>query len=279
MRFTVGRKELKVMAKVSTLRLINRKIAFFVVCLVPVYVVNHFAAFKPASKPLFSKPAVFQNVVFGTYPDVPISVTGDIPVTEFKRGRVLAFGGTEFPGLRFSAIPGEGYFAVRAWNNFSFDTVIGQITLPGAELSVFHVSGEFRVARLTPDNIHRSTPFMGNTTATVPAVDDSGKCFYLTVKVTAYCKYACCCGDSADGITATGIDADRKGIAVAADKRNRVVNLGDRLDIPQYGTWIAVDDVGGKVGAGQVDIRVPTHAFAKSLGVRYLRVRVWRKAE
>jgi 3D (Asp-Asp-Asp) domain-containing protein len=107
--------------------------------------------------------------------------------------------------------------------------------------------------------------------------DPEYEAYRIYVNATHYCPGPCCCGDSADGITATGSNAYRKGVAVAKDAEFRVLPLGTRIDVPEYGAWIPIDDVGGAVTAGQIDIRVPTHALAVSLGTKRIKIRVWRK--
>lgn len=104
----------------------------------------------------------------------------------------------------------------------------------------------------------------------------------LTVEATAYCLCRKCCGPGAKGETYTGRRASGPGLAVSRRKGQRVVPLGARVQIlsrhpliPRYaGRTVRVDDVGGGVRAGSVDIRVKTHAQAVAWGRRQVRVRI-----
>jgi len=96
---------------------------------------------------------------------------------------------------------------------------------------------------------------------------------YMTVRATAYCPCSKCCGEDADGYTATMRDAKLKGVAI--DKR--LIPLGSRLDIPGYGNWVLADDVGGAIKGNRIDVRFKTHQEALNWGVKTLRIRVWRK--
>lgn len=96
---------------------------------------------------------------------------------------------------------------------------------------------------------------------------------HRTVKVTAYCQCEKCCQGFADGKTATMRDAGLPGVAV--DKH--LIPLGSRLDIPGYGNWQLADDVGGKIKGDHIDVRFNSHEEAKAWGVKFLKIRVWRK--
>jgi 3D (Asp-Asp-Asp) domain-containing protein len=107
----------------------------------------------------------------------------------------------------------------------------------------------------------------------------------LRVVATAYCPCAKCCGECADGVTATGRDAKLPGVAV--DKS--VIALGSRIDIPHYfrgpnknGSWILADDVGGAIkkdanGNDRIDVRFSTHREAKQWGTKKIKIRIWTK--
>ena len=75
--------------------------------------------------------------------------------------------------------------------------------------------------------------------------------------VTAYCPCAVCCGDSADGITATGTVATQ-GRTVAVDPF--VIPLGSTVVIDGH-EYIA-EDVGGAVDGNRVEIYFDSHEDA-----------------
>lgn len=91
------------------------------------------------------------------------------------------------------------------------------------------------------------------------------------VRITAYCMGPCCrCGTH--GVTCTG-DHSLRGAAVSRHAGFRVLPLGSRLYVPGYGA-ARIDDVGGKVGRGQIDVRFRTHRQAARWGTRWARVLV-----
>lgn len=92
---------------------------------------------------------------------------------------------------------------------------------------------------------------------------------FLVLVATGYCPGPCC--SDGDGVTATGRDARTKGVAVDP----RVIPLGSRLDVPDYGAWVPADDVGGAIKGNRIDIRFASHSEAKAFGRRKVRVRVW----
>jgi len=94
---------------------------------------------------------------------------------------------------------------------------------------------------------------------------------YEIYKVTAYCPCSLC--TNGDGITATGRDAYTIGVAVDES----IIPLGSRLDIPEYGTWVLADDVGGAIKNKHIDIRFKTHQEALNWGVKKLKIRIWRR--
>ncbi|HEX6970762.1 MAG TPA: G5 domain-containing protein [Limnochordia bacterium] len=89
----------------------------------------------------------------------------------------------------------------------------------------------------------------------------------ITVEATAYYPGPESTGDSADGLTATGIRA-RRGI-VAVDPR--VIPLGSRLYIPGYGVALAAD-IGGAIQGYRVDLCFDTYEEAIHYGRRKVQV-------
>ena len=102
---------------------------------------------------------------------------------------------------------------------------------------------------------------------------------HVRLLVTGYCPGECCCGDHADGLTATGEDAQNPGVAVDPE----LIRLGARLDIPGYGElrgwWSPADDVGGKIKGNRIDVRFASHREAIEWGKKLLKVRVWEKSQ
>jgi len=116
---------------------------------------------------------------------------------------------------------------------------------------------------------------------TIGATSSPYRAEWRTVTATAYCPCRRCCGNHADGRTATGRCAYSAGVAVDPG----VIPLGARLDIPGYtrgaggnGSWIPADDVGGAIDGAHIDVRFRTHSEALRWGVRRIRVRVWTRS-
>lgn len=95
--------------------------------------------------------------------------------------------------------------------------------------------------------------------------------------VTAYCPCEKCCGDSADGITASG-HRIRPGEKFAAAEGRRY-EFGIMVSIPGYndGRPVPILDRGGAIKGNRIDVFFPTHAEALAWGVYHLRVKVFRE--
>jgi 3D (Asp-Asp-Asp) domain-containing protein len=85
-------------------------------------------------------------------------------------------------------------------------------------------------------------------------------------RVTAYCPCRLCCGPRACGITASGSRADHPLVAAP-----RSIPFGTVLAVPGYGR-VKVEDRGGAIGDGRLDVLMPTHAEALAWGVKYLEI-------
>jgi len=103
------------------------------------------------------------------------------------------------------------------------------------------------------------------------------KPYKIWVTATAYCPCSKCCGNGSPGITATGTDAYKAGVAIDP----RLIPKNSHLDIPGYnrgpsknGSWILCDDVGGAIKGLHIDVRFKTHREAKKWGIKRLLVRV-----
>lgn len=117
------------------------------------------------------------------------------------------------------------------------------------------------------------TLFMLMFTSTTMGSSVGWKSKRIEVRVTAYCPCKICCGNHANGKTATGRDAYKNGVAVDPT----IIPLGSRLDIPGYGNWQLADDVGGAIKNNHIDVRFKTHKEALKWGTKTIKIRVWIK--
>lgn len=90
-----------------------------------------------------------------------------------------------------------------------------------------------------------------------------------TFTVTAYCPCVACCGDSADGITATGTIATQ-GRTVAVDPF--VIPLGSVVVIDGH-EYIA-EDIGGAIDGNHVEIFFDSHEDALIWGKKVMEVEI-----
>lgn len=97
----------------------------------------------------------------------------------------------------------------------------------------------------------------------------------FTARVTAYCQGPCCCGNSADGITANGHRIRPGEKFVAADRRYA---FGTMLAIPGYNESrpVPVWDRGGAIKGNKLDVYFDSHKEALKWGVRNLQVSIER---
>jgi 3D (Asp-Asp-Asp) domain-containing protein len=107
------------------------------------------------------------------------------------------------------------------------------------------------------------------------ASGDAGAGEWRTVRmrVTGYCPCAKCCGQYADGITATGHKIQPGDAFVAADKR---YSFGTEMIIPGYNNDqpVKVLDRGGAIRGNKLDAFFHTHQEALQWGVKYLDIKV-----
>jgi 3D (Asp-Asp-Asp) domain-containing protein len=102
----------------------------------------------------------------------------------------------------------------------------------------------------------------------------------VSMLVTAYSPDERSCGDSADGITASGYSVWTNGMKmVAAD--SRFLPLGSLVSVPGYddGQVVPVLDRGGAIKGQRLDVLFPTHEIARQWGVQTLSVIVWEYAD
>ena len=91
----------------------------------------------------------------------------------------------------------------------------------------------------------------------------------LQAEVTAYCPCAQCCGQYADGITASGHRIQPGDRFVAAD-----LPFGTLIHVPGYGL-VPVLDRGGAIKGDRIDVYFDTHAQALRWGRQRLTVSVF----
>lgn len=95
----------------------------------------------------------------------------------------------------------------------------------------------------------------------------------VRMRVTAYCPCEKCCGEFADGITASGHKIEPGDCFVAADRN---FPFGTELIVPDYNAnrLVKVLDRGGAITGERLDVFFPTHEQALQWGVRNLDVKV-----
>ena len=98
----------------------------------------------------------------------------------------------------------------------------------------------------------------------------------VEMNVSAYCPCEKCCGEFADGITASGEPAEGK--LIAAPKK---YSFGTKMSVPGYGTAF-VEDRGGAIKGNKIDLLftdkdgVSGHQRALNWGRQYLTVKVYK---
>ena len=97
--------------------------------------------------------------------------------------------------------------------------------------------------------------------------------YEVEMNVSAYCKGSCCCGDFADGITASGMPAEGKLIAAPPE-----YPFGVRMNVPGYGEALVLDR-GSAIKGNKIDLLFPTHQEALEWGRQYLTVKIYKENE
>lgn len=95
----------------------------------------------------------------------------------------------------------------------------------------------------------------------------------VSMRVTAYCPCAKCCGKYADGVTANGHRIRPGEWFAAADKS---LPFGTMIAIPGYndGRPVPVWDRGGAIKGDRLDVFFPTHKEALQWGVKQVEVSI-----
>jgi 3D (Asp-Asp-Asp) domain-containing protein len=96
----------------------------------------------------------------------------------------------------------------------------------------------------------------------------------IRMEVTAYCPCKKCCGENAQGITASGHDIsynDSRFVAADTDR----LPFGTKLMIPGYhAAPVEVIDRGGAIKGHKLDVFYPTHEEALQWGRQWVNVTV-----
>jgi 3D (Asp-Asp-Asp) domain-containing protein len=98
---------------------------------------------------------------------------------------------------------------------------------------------------------------------------------YKTMRVTAYCPCEKCCGSGSPGVTASGLVIQEGDRFVAAP---RSIAMKTWIRIPGYNNNepVRVEDRGGAVTEGRLDVYFDSHTEAIKFGVKYIRVEIAR---
>lgn len=91
----------------------------------------------------------------------------------------------------------------------------------------------------------------------------------MTVVATAYCSCSKCCGEWADGITASGKKA-KANHTIAVDRN--VIPLGTR--VLYNGIEYVAEDTGGAIKGNRIDIYFDSHSDALKFGRRTIEIEV-----
>lgn len=107
----------------------------------------------------------------------------------------------------------------------------------------------------------------------VKAASQDGQWKVIRMRVTGYCPCSKCCGEYADGVTASGHKIQPGDVFVAADKR---YDFGTEMIIEGYGDGetVKVLDRGGAIKGNRIDAFFHTHQEALEWGVRNIDVKV-----
>ena len=99
---------------------------------------------------------------------------------------------------------------------------------------------------------------------TVKPTTSTEKQYLGRFKLTAYCACSKCCGQWANGITATGTKATQ-GRTIAVDPKT--IPYGSKVIINGH-TYIA-EDCGGSIKGNRIDVYFDSHKEALNFGVQY----------
>jgi 3D (Asp-Asp-Asp) domain-containing protein len=170
---------------------------------------------------------------------------------------MLFIGATAQPVMMFTPAPAPRISVVR------------QVVAPIGQT----VAAVTPIAATAPDELLHDAV---TASATLPSSTDSvaHRLRVIRMEVTAYCPCPKCCGENAQGITASGHDVSyNNSHFVAAD--TEVLPFGTKLVIPGYtGAPGEVIDRGGAIKGNKLDLYFPTHEEALQWGRKFIDVTV-----
>lgn len=117
--------------------------------------------------------------------------------------------------------------------------------------------------------IEKKVNYMAKEEKTVIDNPSENERIYLgKFKITHYCACKKCCGENAQGITASGKRVE-EGKTIAVDKK--VIKMGSKVLIDGYGEYEA-QDTGSAIKGNIIDVYVADHNQALQMGVVYKNV-------
>jgi len=142
-----------------------------------------------------------------------------------------------------------------------------QSVLPAQVVPVPAIEKIAQKIQAQPELMHDAVPTVPTQVETIPHRR------IVKMVVTAYCPCAKCCGENAQGITASGkLVSHNNGRFVAADNS---LPFGTKLVIPGYNNGsVEVLDRGGAIKGNRIDVFFPTHEEALQWGRQTLQVTI-----
>jgi 3D (Asp-Asp-Asp) domain-containing protein len=119
------------------------------------------------------------------------------------------------------------------------------------------ITAEFQVAEGNPATVVTEITEVSKPTNT------------MTVVATAYCACSKCCGEWADGITASGVKA-KPNHTIAVDRN--IIPLGTEVII--NGNTYVAEDTGGAIKGNRIDIYFDSHSEALKFGRQTIEIEV-----
>jgi 3D (Asp-Asp-Asp) domain-containing protein len=164
---------------------------------------------------------------------------------------------------KLAAVPGVVLLAAIMW-------VLSAGTSPGSSKS----GGGIPLLSATSRDVGDVTEPVSNESEEITP-EAAGQWQTVEMRVTAYCPCESCCGEYADGITASGHRIRPADAFVAADGKYQ---FGTELVVPGYNNSepVKVLDRGGAIQGDRLDVFFHSHQEALNWGVKYLSVEVRR---
>lgn len=120
-----------------------------------------------------------------------------------------------------------------------------------------------------PISVEETTTVIETTTEPIETTTTEPPTKTMLVEATAYCSCDKCCGEYADGITASGTTATQ-GRTIAVDPRH--IPLGASVII--NGMKYIAEDIGGAIKGNRIDIYFDSHEDALKWGRQQIKVEV-----